>query len=141
MLKSIQNTGEFFAANYFDDEFARKVLQKSGYEADALKPMQDKLASLKARYFAYKDQYLSGSMRAKDRITETHRFHGLLLDALGYPGAKPDYAELFHLSETEVLPVRHTLRRTDGRPALMILEMQALIRDGDNEPPGLFEQR
>ncbi len=117
------------------------MLQKSGYEADALKPIQDKLAGLKARYFAYKDQYLSGSMRAKDRITETHRFHRVLLDALGYPGAKPDYAELFHLSETEVLPVRHTLRRTDGRPALMILEMQALIRDGDNEPPGLFEQR
>lgn len=146
MLKSIQNTGEFFASNYFDDEFARKVLQKSGYEADALKPIQDKLAGLKARYFAYKDQYLSGSMRAKDRITETHRFHGHLLNALGYPGDQPEYNELFHLTENErsvvtVLPVRHTLRRTDGRPALMILEMQALIRDGDNEPPGLFEQR
>jgi hypothetical protein len=141
MLKAIQNTGEFFATNYFDDEFARKVLQKVGYEADALKPVQDRLAALKSRYFAFKDTYLSGSVRTKDRITETHRFHGLLLDALGYPGQQPDYAELFHLAETEVLPVRHTLRRTDGHPALMILEMQALIRDGDNEPPGLFEQR
>ena len=141
MLKSIQNTGEFFASNYFDDEFARKVIQKSGYETEALKPIQDRLVNLKSRYFAFKDAYLSGSMRAKDRITETHRFHTGLLNALGYSGDQTDYADLFHFSETEVLPVRHLLRRTDGKPALMILEMQALIRDGDNEPPGLFEQR
>jgi len=44
------------------------------------------------------------------------------------------------MDEKTVLPIRHTLYRGD-KPFLMIMEMRALIKEGDEDPDGLFEQQ
>ncbi|MCH7396739.1 hypothetical protein MM236_02015 [Belliella sp. DSM 107340] len=139
MIKFIQNTGDFFAANYFDEDFSKKVLEKTGYAADDIKVFQKRITGLKDKYFKFKKAYLEENWRTKDKITETHRFHTDVLNALGYAGDQPEYTELFHVDEKTVLPIRHTLYRGD-RPFLMIMEMRALIKEGDEDPDGLFEQ-
>jgi hypothetical protein len=140
MIKFIQNTGDFFAANYFDEDFTKKVLDKTGYAFEDIKVFQKRITALKDRYFKFKQAYLEENWRVKDKITETHHFHTALLNALGYPGDQPEYGELFHVDEKTVLPIRHTLYRGD-KPFLMIMEMRALIKEGDEDPDGLFEQQ
>ena len=141
MIKFIQNTGDFFAANYFDEDFAKKVLEKTGYTSEDIKEFIKRITALKDRYFKFKQAYLEENWRPKDKITETHRFHSEVLNALGYPGNQPEYQkELFHIDEKTVLPIRHTLVR-GNKPFLMIMEMRALIKEGEEEPDGLFEQR
>jgi hypothetical protein len=140
MIKFIQNTGDFFAANYFDEDFTKKVLEKTGYAFEDIKVFQKRITALKDRYFKFKQAYLEENWRVKDKITETHHFHTALLNALGYPGDQPEYGELFHVDEKTVLPIRHTLYRGD-KPFLMIMEMRALIKEGDEDPDGLFEQQ
>ncbi|MDN3688239.1 Eco57I restriction-modification methylase domain-containing protein [Cyclobacterium jeungdonense] len=140
MIKFIQNTGDFFAANYFDEDFTKKVLDKTGYAPEDIKEFIKRITALKDRYFKFKQAYLEENWRTKDKITETHRFHSEVLNALGYPGNQPEYQELFHVDEKTVLPIRHTLYRGD-KPFLMIMEMRALIKEGEEDPDGLFEQR
>jgi hypothetical protein len=140
MLKFIDNIGDYFTANYFDEDFAKRVLEKSGYAADDYKSFNQKISGLKDRYYKYKQQLLEGKLRTKDKIVATHDFHTLVLNALGYDGSHPEYNHLWHLSELEVVPVRHTLYRGE-QPHLMVLEMQPLIPEGDEVPDGLFEQR
>ena len=140
MLKFIQNTGDYFSGNYFDEDFGKKVADKSGHNAEAIKTFQKKISGLKDTYFRFKQHYLEGRLRTKDKVTETHRFHTRLLHALGYDASQTEYDELFHLDEKAVLPVRHTLYRGEN-PHLMVMEMQAQIKDGDHEPGGLFEQQ
>lgn len=139
MLKFIQNIGEFFSANYFDEDFGRKVLDKSGYAHEDLLGFHKRISSLKDRYFRYKQTYLEGRLRTKDKIKITHDFHTELLHALGYDADQTLYQDLYHLDATTVLPVRHVLYR-GSQPHLMIMEMQALIKEGEMEPDGLFEQ-
>lgn len=62
------------------------------------------------------------------------------MNALGYDGDYHQYKEPFHFKEKEVLPVRHKLHRGD-KFHLLIMEMQPLIKEGDEESDGLFEQR
>lgn len=140
MIKFIQNIGDFFSSNYFDEDFGKKVLAKSGFAAEDQKGFQKKISALKEPYYRFKREILEGRLRNKDKVSETHRFHTSLLNALGYPGDRPEYQQLFPLDEASVLPVRHTLYRGE-QPHLMILEMQALIKEGEEEPDGLFEQR
>ncbi|MBN7811502.1 hypothetical protein J0A68_11085 [Algoriphagus sp. H41] len=140
MIKFIQNTGDFFAANYFDEDFTKKVLEKTGYAPEDIKEFIKRITALKDRYFKFKQAYLEENWRTKDKITETHRFHTDVLNALGYSGSQPEYQELFPVDEKTVLPVRHTLYRGD-KPFLMIMEMRALIKEGEEEPDGLFEQQ
>lgn len=140
MIKFINNIGDFFASNYFDEDFIKKVHDKSGYSADDQKELQKRITPLKDKYYRYKQQVIEGRLRIKDKIYETHQFHTLLLNALGYDGDHHQYNEPFHFSETDVLPVRHKLYRGD-QLHLMIMEMQPLIKEGDEEPDGLFEQR
>lgn len=140
MIKFIQNTGDFFAANYFDEDFSKKVLEKTGYASEDIKSFQKKISELKDRYFKFKQSYLEENWRPKDKITETHHFHSAVLSALGYNGSLPEYSELFPVDEKTVLPIRHTLHR-GGKPFLMIMEMRALIKEGEEEPDGLFEQQ
>ena len=140
MLKFIDNIGDYFTANYFDEDFAKRVLEKSGYAADTYKGFNQKISGLKDRYYKYKQQLLEGRLRIKDKILATHEFHTHLLNALGYDGSHPQYDNLLHLSEFEVVPVRHILYR-GAQPHLMVLEMQPLIPEGDEVPDGLFEQR
>ena len=140
MIKFIDNIGDFFATNYFDEDFVKKVHAKSGYSAEDQKELQKLISPLKDKYFKYKQSIIEGRLRIKDKIFETHQFHTQLLNALGYDGDNHQYNDPFHFSETEVFPVRHRLYRGD-KLHLMILEMQPLIKEGDEEPDGLFEQR
>lgn len=140
MIKFIQNIGDYFSSNYFDEDFAGKVLSKCGYGSDEIKEFNKKITPIKDRFFKYKQLFIEGKLRTKDKIKETHQFHTLLLNALGYEGDRTNYNQLFHLSESDAIPVRHILYRGD-QPHLMIMEMQALIKEDDKEPDGLFEQR
>lgn len=139
MIKFINNIGDFFSSNYFDEDFSKKVFAKTGYGAEDSKQFQKRISSLKDSYFKFKRLLLEGKLRIKDRVTETHQFHSAFLNALGYPGDKAEYENLFHLNEKTVLPVRHILYRGD-LPHMMIMEMQSLINNGDFDPDGLFEQ-
>jgi hypothetical protein len=140
MIKFIDNTGEFFSSNYFDEDFVKKVHDKSGYAFDDQKELQKRITPLKDKYYRYKQSIIEGRLRIKDKIFETHQFHTLLLNALGYDGDHHQYNEPFHFSEFDVLPVRHKLYR-GNKLHLLIMEMQPLIKEGDEEPDGLFEQR
>lgn len=140
MIRFIKNIGDYFSSNYFDEDFTAKVIAKSGYDAEGVKEFNRRITPLKDRYFRYKQQFIEGRLRTKDKIFETHQFHTALLNALGYDGEHTQYNELFHLTEQDVIPVRHTLYRGD-QPHLMVMEMQALIAEDDSEPDGLFEQR
>jgi hypothetical protein len=140
MIKFIDNTGEFFSSNYFDEDFVKKVHDKSGYAFDDQKELQKRITPLKDKYYRYKQSIIEGRLRIKDKIFETHQFHTLLLNALGYDGDHHQYNDPFHFSEFDVLPVRHKLYR-GNKLHLLIMEMQPLIKEGDEEPDGLFEQR
>lgn len=140
MIKFIQNIGDYFSSNYFDEDFTSKVLNKSGYAAEDITVFNKRISALKDKYYRFKQSYLEDRLRVKDKITKTHEFHTLVLNALGYEGDKPEYKDLFYINDEEVIPVRHTLFRGEN-PHLMIMEMQALIKEGDEEPDGLFEQR
>lgn len=118
----------------------KKVHEKSGYVAEDLKDLQKRITPLKDKYYRYKQSILEGRLRTKDKIRETHEFHTLLLNALGFDGGNPQYNDPFHFSESEVLPVRHKLYKGD-KLSLLVMEMQPLIKEGDEEPDGLFEQR
>lgn len=124
MLKFIQNTGDYFSSNYFDEDFASKVLAKTGYAADDIKAFNRQITPLKDKYFRFKQLFIEGKLRTKDKVFEAHQFHTEVLNALGYDGKNTNYNNLFHLSEQEVIPVRHILYRGD-QPHLIIMEMQA----------------
>lgn len=140
MIKFIENIGDFFSLNYFDEDFVKKVHDKSGYSSDDYKDLQKRISPLKDKYFRYKQSIIEGRLRTKDKIFETHQFHTQLLNALGYEGDRNNYNSPFHLSENEVIPIRHILYK-GNKPHLMIMEIQPLIKEGDEEPDGLFEQR
>jgi len=140
MIRFIQNIDEYFSSNYFDEDFTAKVLSKTGYANEDIKDFNKRISPIKDKFFRLKQLFIEGRMRTKDKIYESHQFHATLLNALGYDGNHPQYKNLFHLSENEVIPVRHILYRGD-QIHLMIMEMQALIKEDDSEPDGLFEQR
>jgi len=140
MIRFIQNIGEFFASNYFDEDFSKKVQDKSGYDWDAINEMDKRFNRIKDAYYSLKQEFMEERLRTRDEINATHKFHSKLLNALGYDGSRHEYDQLFYLSEDEVIPVRHRLYRGD-KPQLFILEMQAQIKKGEEEPDGLFEQR
>lgn len=141
MLKFIRNIGEYFSSNYFDEDFTQKVLSKTGYAQEDFKDFNKRISPLKEAYYRFKQTYIEGRLRTKDKIYESHQFHTRILNALGYDGDHPLYThQWFHLTDQDVIPVRHILYRGD-QPHLLIMEMQALIREDDNEPDGLFEQQ
>lgn len=140
MIRFIKNVGEYFASNYFDEDFSRKVQDKSGFDRDSIKDMDKRFNRIKDAYYALKKDFLEGRLRPRDQINAAHKFHTKLLKVLGYDGEKAEYNNPFYLSENEVVPVRHKLYRGD-RPQLFVLEMQAQIKTGEEEPDGLFEQR
>jgi len=140
MIKFIQNIGEYFSSNYFDEDFTAKVLSKTGYSAEDIKDFNKRVSPLKDKFFRFKQLFIEDNLRIKDKIYESYQFHTVVLNALGYDGNHPQYSNLFHLSENEVIPIRHILHRGD-QVHLMIMEMQALIKEDDTDPDGLFEQR
>lgn len=141
MIRFLQNTGDFFATNYFDEDFDRKVQEKSGYSADALKDINSRFSRLSETYFKLRRGFQEEKWRIKDQIKATHEFHTVLLNLLGFDGSVPEYDKPLYLSETEVIPVRHRVYDSSNRLRLLVLEMQAQIQFGDTVPDGLFEQR
>jgi hypothetical protein len=139
MIKFIENIGDYFSTNYFDEDFIKKVTDKSGYASEDLKEINKRISPLKDTYYKYKNEYLT-LKRPKDRIKLTNTFHSKILDALGYTADTNDYSELFLLEEKEGIPVRLKHYRGD-KPHLFIMEMQSLIAEGETPPAGLFEQR
>ncbi len=139
MIKFIRNVGEYFSSNYFDEDFTTNVLKKCGYGADEIKDFNKRITPVKDRFFKFKQLYIEGRLRTRDKIKETHFFHTALLNALGYDGNINNYDNLFPLTEHEVIPVRQILYRGE-QPHLMIMEMQTLIKIDDKAPDGLFEQ-
>jgi len=140
MFKFIQNIGDYFSSNYFDEDFNTKVFAKTGYAAEEVKEFSKRISPLKDRYFRFKQLIIEDKLRVKDQIFESHQFHTDVLNALGFDGSHPQYDKLFHLTEHEVIPIRHILYRGD-QPHLMVMEMQSLIKEDDIDPDGLFEQR
>ena len=138
MFKFIENIGDYFSGNYFTSDFKKNVIEKSGYSDEDLKSFESAVRGLKEKYFAFKKDYIDLT-RCKDQIQRTNKFHNEVLKLLGYDAVNNDYNDLFHLDETQVIPVRQKLYRGD-KPHLFVMEMKALIKTGEQEPKGLFEQ-
>ncbi len=139
MIRFIENVGDYFSTTWFDEDFPAKVIDKTGYARDQLGEFNKRISPLSTAYFRFKQLVIEGGLRTRDKIYETHKFHSVLLDALGYQGNPTSYDSLFHLNEHDALPIRHLLYRGD-QVQLMIMEMQPMIREGENEPDSLFEQ-
>ena len=138
MYRFIQNIGDFFTTGYFGEDFKQKVFAKSGYAAEDIKGFSSRFSGLKEKYYHYKEVIVTGNLRVKDKINETHAFHTLLLQTFGYETDHP-YESPFMLNDAEIVPVRHRYNRGE-QPQLLIMEMQPLIKEGDKDPDGLFEQ-
>jgi len=138
MIKFIDNTGEYFASNYFDEDFPKKVRDKAGLIQTDLQAFNKQLTPLRERYFRFKNNFLE-LRRTKDRVTETHHFHTQLLDLLGYEAAQPEYEHLYLLNDKEGIPVRHKLYR-GTQPHLFVMEMQSVMEEED-QTGGIFDQR
>ncbi|WP_452228966.1 Eco57I restriction-modification methylase domain-containing protein [Lacinutrix sp. MEBiC02404] len=141
MIHFINNIGDYFASNYFDEDFSKKVIDKSGFSKDAIKSINQAITRIKPQYFKLKQRFIEDHLRVKDKVNLTHAFHTKVLEALGYDASHTDYHDLYPITDKAVLPIRHILYRGDT-PHLMVMEMHALIKTSlDEEPDGLFEQR
>lgn len=138
MFKFLENIGDYFSGNYFTSDFNKKVIEKSGYSDEDLRTFESSIRSLKEKYFAFKKDYIDLT-RCKDQIQRTNQFHSEVLKVLGYNAKENDYKALFHLDDTQVVPVRQKYYRGD-KPHLFIMEMKAIIKTTEIEPKGLFEQ-
>ena len=72
MIKFIQNIGEYFSSNYFDEDFTSKVLSKTGYAAEDIKDFNKRVSPLKDKYFHFKQLFIEGKLRVKDKIYDYH---------------------------------------------------------------------
>ncbi len=141
MINFIQNIAEFYPLNYFNEDFHKEVITKSGYGTDDIKTFNKKVNALKEKYYAFKGEIIEGNLRVKDKVTRAHQYHTKLLNTLGYDGDNTQYDDLVYLNEKEAIPVRQKLYRGDNQPHLFIMEMQPMISYGGESPDGLFEQR
>lgn len=138
----IQNVGDFFPSGYFGEDFIDKVQKISGYTADQVAEVCSKYVQFRRKYDDYKNRIVTQMLRPKDSIRYTHDFHTELLKLLGYGDLGKPYSEHYILDEDhqELIPVRHILRRNNN-VQMLIMEMRPLIKVGDEEPAGLFEQQ
>src|SRR5690554_705201 len=119
MIHFINNIGDYFASNYFDEDFSKKVIDKSGFSNDAIKDINQKINRIKPEYFKLKQRFIEDHLRTKDKINLSHQFHTKVLEALGYDAAQTNYHESFPIDDKAVLPIRHILYRGDT-PHLMV---------------------
>ena len=68
MIHFLHNISDFFASNYFDENFSKKVIEKSGYSADAIKQLNQQINQLKPEYFKLKQRFIENHLRVKDKI-------------------------------------------------------------------------
>jgi hypothetical protein len=156
MIQFIQNIGDYFSQNYFNEGFPKKVFEKVGYvlktqkDADAptdnhVTTINKKITPLRQKYNFFKNELLGleegtlGLQRRKDRILRTHEFHTEVLKTLGYYNENKEYQNPVYLNEEEVIPVRYRFHK-GGKPYLYIMEMRAMIAKGEGEVEGIYEQ-
>ena len=139
--KFIQNVGDYFPSGYFSEDFIDKVQKASGLNSDQMLELCKPYVKLKGEYEKYKNYILNTHPRTKDAIKHTHDFHTLLLNILGYDTTLA-YQQFITINEDDhsVVPVRHILTR-NGKTSMLVMEMQHLIKTGEQEPAGLFEQQ
>ena len=137
----IQNVGDYFPAGYFGEDFIDKVQKVSGIDSNAMADLCKPYVALRGQYEKYKNYIVNTNPRTKDAIRHTHDFNTLLLNILGYDTAKP-YDRFVTIDEENrcVVPVRHVLTR-GGQTTMLVMEMQHLIKTGEQEPAGLYEQQ
>ena len=138
----IQNVGDFFPAGYFGEDFIDKVIKVADYSADHIAEICSKYVQFRRKYDDYKNRIVTQTLRPKDSIRYTHDFHTELLKLLGYGDLGTPYSEQYVLDDDklELIPVRHVLRRNNS-VQMLVMEMRPLIKVGDEEPAGLFEQQ
>ncbi len=138
----IQNIGDFFPSGYFGEDFIDKVIKISGYTTEQVSEVCSHYVQFRRKYDDYKNRIVTEALRPKDSIRYTHVFHTELLKLLGYGNLGKPYSEHYILDEDhqELIPVRHILRRNNNIQ-MLIMEMRPLIKVGDEEPAGLFEQQ
>ena len=136
----IQNVGDYFPSGYFSEDFIDKVQKAAGVSSDEMAALCTPYVALRREYEAYKNYIVNTNPRVKDAIKHTHDFNNRLLKILGYD-AEETYTFLSVSDDaSSVVPVRQVLHR-GGNTSMLIMEMQHLIKVGDNEPGGLFEQQ
>jgi hypothetical protein len=142
MITYLENIGEYFAANFFDNDFDKTVNTRSGYDKETREGHRKAMAALGKHYYDYKAAYQRPqNRRTKDQIVTTHRWHNRLLAALDYQMEGQRYT-FVDTGDEGVVPVRQVYRSGDGSPQLFVMEMRSLLpREDQPEPEGLFEQR
>lgn len=137
----IQNVGDYFPAGYFSEDFIDKVQKTSGVSAEDMGKMCEPYIKLRGEYEKYKNYIINTHPRTKDAIRHTHDFNTRLLTVLGYDTSAP-YDQFVTIDEDNhcVVPVRHVLTR-NGQTTMLVMEMQHLIKTGEQEPAGLYEQQ
>jgi len=149
MIRFIENIGDYYSQHFFSDDFPKKVFDKAGYVTQKkevagektdnhLSEINARITPLRRKYDRFKNDFLS-IKREKDRIKRTHDFHKEVLEALGYINGTPEYNSPVFLNDTEVIPVRYNYSK-GGKPFLFIMEMKAIVREGDKDPEGIYEQ-
>jgi hypothetical protein len=150
LLPGIHNVGEFFAANYFGDDLARDILDKSGLSAEGLKEIRTQVSPLKNTFERYKRDYIETAHTAVSRREQTGAWHERLLAGLGYSsaGAKaptgtydrtlgPDRTTWVEVGDG-VIPVRQILHGGGERPQLFVMEMPSQVKRGDEPTADLY---
>jgi hypothetical protein len=148
-MKFIQNIGDYYSQHFFADDFQRKVFDKAGYvtqkkadDATAadnhISVLNSRILPLREKYYRFKNDLLQ-LKREKDKVKRTHDFHGELLHALGYANGTPTYSQPVYLNEKGCVPVRLSYSK-GGKPYLFVMEMKAIVNEGDQETDGIYEQ-
>jgi len=136
----IQNVGDYFPSGYFNEDFIDKVQRAAGVSSDEMSDLCTPYVALRREYESYKNYIVNTNPRVKDSIKHTHEFNDRLLKILGYAVDTPyTYLKVSEDSDA-VVPVRLVLHR-GSNVSMLVMEMQHLIKVGDKEPGGLFEQR
>ncbi|ADY30201.1 plasmid-related protein [Cellulophaga lytica DSM 7489] len=138
MIEFLENIGDYFSQHFFDEDFPKKVFDKSGYGADHIKEFTSKIAPLSEKYYKFKNDYLN-LRRTKDKVKRTHDFHTQLLQALGYINGVRAYDEPVVMDDKKIIPIRYRFNKND-KPYLYIMEMQPMIQVGEVDADGLYEQ-
>ena len=149
MIRFIENIGDYYSQHFFTDDFPKKVFDKAGYvtqkkdsegqkTANHLTEINARISPLREKYFRFKNDLFS-LQRTKDKVKRTNEFHKEVLDALGYINGVTEYSQPVFLNDTEVIPVRFNYTK-NGKPYLFIMEMKAMVREGEKAPDGIYEQ-
>lgn len=149
MIRFIENIGDYYSQHFFSDDFSKKVFDKAGYVTQKkdtagektdnhLSEINARISPLREKYYRFKNDLLT-IQREKDKVKRTHEFHKEALSVLGYINGTPEYSSPVFLNDTEVIPVRYQYSK-GGKPYLFVMEMKAMVREGDQDPPGIYDQ-